>query len=678
MTKEEAKKRINKLKKAINNYRYSYHVLDKSLIPDSALDTLKKELFDLEVEWPDLVTADSPTQRVAGRPTKGFKKVKHYDLEGSERRMSSLNDAFSEEDMSEWLERLEKYLGRKINSGFYCDLKMDGLAVELVYENGVLAQGSTRGDGITGEDITQNLKTIEAIPLKLEDNPPQRVIVRGEVFLTKKEFARINREQEKSGGKMYANPRNVAAGSLRQLDPKITASRKLDFFAYGILDDSIPTLAEDYKLLGKYGFKTNPYGKAVKILKEVLTFRESTIKKREKLDYEIDGIVVTVNDNRIYEEAGIVGKAPRAAVAYKFSPKEATTKVQDIKVQVGRTGALTPVAIMAPVNVGGVTITHASLHNEDEIERLDVRVGDTVIVSRAGDVIPQIVSVLKELRTGSEKKFKMPTHCPVDGSSVVRVGAITRCGNKNCAAVQREKLYHFVSRAAFDMRGLGPKIIDRFMDEGWISDVSDIFTLKEGDISVLEGFGELSAKNIIEMIESKHQVELRRFIYALGILHVGEETALLISKTLDFSGKIIAPKELWKKAEDISLEEWQKLPDIGPKVAESLYNWFHSKREERLIERLTGADIRIETPKRSSRGKLEGKIFVLTGSLEKMSRDEAKEKIRDLGGEASETVSSKTSYVVAGSEPGSKLNKANKLGVEVLSEKEFERLLRQD
>ncbi|MBS3903254.1 MAG: NAD-dependent DNA ligase LigA [Anaplasmataceae bacterium] len=671
MTKDEAKKRIEKLKKAINHYRYAYHVLNKSLISDSAQDTLKKELYDLEQQFPDLVTPDSPTQRVAGVVVKGFKKVPHKDLKGRERRMSSLNDAFSEEDVRDWLERLEKYLGRRVQSGFYCDLKMDGLAVELVYENGVFVQGSTRGDGLIGEDITQNLKTIEAIPLTLEDDPLPKVIVRGEVFLTKKEFARINKEQEKSGGKIYANPRNVAAGSLRQLDPKITASRNLDFFAYGILDDSIPTLSEDYKLLRSYGFKTNPHGKVVRTIEEVLQFREEIIKKRDKLDYEIDGIVVTVNDNRIYEEAGIVGKAPRGAVAYKFSPREATTKVEDIKVQIGRTGTGTPVAIMMPVNVGGVTITHASLHNEDEIERLDVRVGDTVIVSRAGDVIPQITGVLKELRTGKEKKFKMPQTCPIDGSPMRREGAIARCSNKNCVAVQREKLYHFVSRPAFDIRGLGPKIIDRFMDEGWISDVADIFSLREGDIAVLEGFGDLSARNIIASIDARRTVELRRFIYALGILHVGEETALLISRTLDFSKSLVTPHEFWKKAEEITLNEWQKLPDIGPKVASSLYEWFHGVREERLLERLTKMGVMVEVPKKSTRGRLDGKTFVLTGSLESMSRDEAKERIRILGGEASETVSKKTSYVVVGSDPGSKMEKAKKLGVAVIGEKEF-------
>lgn len=536
MLKSEARTRIEHLKKLITKYRHSRLVLNKELISPDAEDALKKELFDLEAAFPDLITSDSPTQRVGGAPLKEFIKVRHAE------RMTSFNDAFSEEDMHAWLKRVEDYLGSEIGkkassrdsratsheprfatSDFYCELKIDGLAVELEYENGIFVRGSTRGDGLIGEDITQNLRTIEAIPLSLLGpdevkinlkkeslNPetytlnPTRLVIRGEVFLTKKEFAKINKEQERKGAKTYANPRNVAAGSVRQLDPKITASRRLDSFQYDIVTNLGQTShEEEHLLLSAFGFKINANNKAAENLKQVFEFRDYWAKHREKLDYEIDGVVVIVNNNKIFEQAGIIGKAPRAAMAYKFSPREATTIVEDIKVQVGRTGALTPVAVMRPVNVGGVTITHASLHNADEIGRLGLKIGDTVIVSRAGDVIPQITKVLPELRTGKEKTFKMPERCPVDGSKVVHDGAIDRCSSKMCAAQHRETLYHLVSRGAFNIEGLGPKIIDKFLDEGLISDAADIFTLQKGDIAALARFGEKSAENIVNEIAEK-------------------------------------------------------------------------------------------------------------------------------------------------------------------------------
>jgi len=386
--------------------------------------------------------------------------------------MLSFNDAFSKEDVNDWLERLSNFLGRKINGPFYAELKIDGLAIELVYEKGILVHGSTRGDGEVGEDVTQNLKTIEAIPLALTNatvNFPEKLTVRGEVFLNRKEFDAINREQVKKGLKPYANPRNVAAGSIRQLDPKVTASRKLDSFQYDIVTKiGQKKHSEEHEILHKLGFRTNINNKICATINDIFEFHEYWSKHREKLPYEIDGIVIIADDNSVYDSAGVIGKAPRAAIAYKFSPKEATTLVEDIKVQVGRTGALTPVAVMRPVNVGGVTITHASLHNADEIKRLGLKIGDTVIVRRAGDVIPQVTKVLKELRTGKEKEFKMPMRCPIDDSKVVQDGVISRCSSKTCGARHRESLYHFVSRSAFDIRGLGPKIIDRFLDESLI------------------------------------------------------------------------------------------------------------------------------------------------------------------------------------------------------------------
>ena len=679
MTKEEAKKRIKKLREEIEKYRYSYHVLDKSLVSDEVLDSLKKELFDLETEYPDLITSDSPTQRIGGEPLKEFKKV----VREGRRRMNSLEDSFSEDDVPAWLERLENYLERKVKAPFYSDLKMDGLAVELVYKDGVLVQGSTRGDGFVGEDITQNLKTIEAIPLRLAgDDVPSELIVRGEAFMTKKEFARMNREQEKKDAKLYANPRNVAAGSIRQLDPSVTASRRLDFFAYGIIGkDGIdseylkicPTHSAEYKLLNKFGIKTNPHGEVAKSLEEIFVFHEKVKKMREKLPYEIDGIVVTVDDNRIYAEAGIIGKAPRGAVAYKFSPREATTIVEKIIVNVGRTGVLTPVAVMRPVNVGGVTISHATLHNDDEIKRLGLKIGDTVVVSRAGDVIPQITSVLTKLRTGKEKEFHMPSSCPVDGSKIIRDGVAYRCSNPNCGARSREGLYHFVSRGAFNMEGMGPKIIDRFIDEGLISDAADIFSLKEGDIAALPRFGEKSAENIVKETEQRKKTTLPRFLYSLGILHVGEETAnLLAQEVSSVMRHASSPTDVLRIFEKLGLEDLQKISDVGPKVAGSIYKWFKEKRNTKLLEKLEKAGIEIERAKRHAPSdKLKGGTFVLTGSLESMSRDEAKEKVRALGGDISESVSKKTDYVVAGSEPGSKFDKAQKLGVKILSEKEF-------
>lgn len=680
MTRKEAKTRVEKLKKEINKYRYQYHVLDALKISESALDSLKKELFDLEAQFSDLVTPDSPTQRVGGSPLKGFKKVRHTDWQGRERRMNSLEDAFSKEDVREWHERLMKFLGMKTPvKEFYCDVKMDGLAVELVYENGILKQGSTRGDGLIGEDITENLKTIEAIPLWLHDEmhaPPPRLVARGEAVMTKKEFERINKEQTKKGGHVFANPRNAAAGSLRQLNPKIAAGRKLDFFAYDMVDERIKTHDAKYKLLNQYGIKTNPNGKVVERLEEIFIFCEEIKKKRDALPYEIDGIVISVNDNELHERAGVVGKAPRGAIAYKFAPKEATTVVLDIKVQVGRTGTLTPVAVMRPVAVGGVTIAHATLHNMDEIERLGVLIGDTVVVSRAGDVIPQITKVLKEFRTGKEKKFAMPKRCPIDGSPIVREGALYRCSSPRCGARLRESLYHFVSRGAFNIEGLGPKIIDRFFDEGLISEAPDIFELKEGDIAALERFGEKSAHNLIHEIASKKEIPLARFLYGLGILHVGEETAHVLARKVQEHKKRISVSDALDFLKGLSREALQEIEDIGPKVAQSIYDWFHEERNKKLLKKLDAVGVIIEPVRRdSAQAKFFGKRFVLTGSLETLSREAAKEKIRDLGGATAESVSKEVDYVVVGAEPGSKYEKAKKLGIPTVSEEEFLKMI---
>lgn len=681
MDRKQAKERIEELKRVIEKYRHAYHVLDKSLISDEALDSLKKELFDLENQYPDLITPDSPTQRVGGEPLKKFKKVGH------EQPMISLNDAFSVEDMNDWLEKLENFLGRKINSDFYCELKLDGFAVELLYEDKILKQASTRGNGLIGEDITQNIKTVEAVPLKLDDSHakikiPSRLVVRGEVFVTKKEFERINREQEYKNLKPYANPRNLAAGSVRQLDPKVTAGRKLDSFEYDIIMPSeelekwgIIKHEQEHELLKSWGFKINPHNTRVDKLEDIFKLQEYwTGKRRDNLPYEIDGIVVFVNDNKEFERAGVIGKAPRAGIAFKFSPKEATTVIEGIKIQVGRTGVLTPVAILRPVQVGGITISHATLHNFDEIQRLGARIGDTVIVSRAGDVIPKISRVLADLRPKNTKEFEMPKICPIDGGKVIKEGVFYKCSNKNCGGVHKEKLYHFVSRGAFNIEGLGPKIIDRFMDEGLINDAADIFTLKEGDIMSLERFGKKSAQNIVQEVDSKKEIGLSRFIYSLGILHVGEETALLLSHYLKFKKdkSQIQISEIIKVFQRQTLMDLQTIPDIGPKVAQSIYDWFRESRNIKLLEKLEEVGIKVKADKKSGKNqKLKGSSFVLTGSLESMERGEAKDKIRELGGDISESVSAKTSYVIVGADPGFKADKAKKLGVKIITEKEF-------
>ncbi len=676
--KEEARQRVEKLKKLIDYHRRLYHVYDRQEISEAALDSLKKELFDLEQRYPELITPDSPTQRVGGEPRKEFKKVRR------ENPMLSLEDAFTEGDMKDWEERMENYLGGKVAGGYFAELKMDGLAVELTYEGGVLAQGATRGDGVVGEEITGNLKTIEAIPLGItNDQLPmtnrKRVVVRGEVYLTKKEFERINKQLKKEGKKTYANPRNLAAGSLRQLNPKITAGRKLSFYAYGFGEETgMKNHAEEHKALRDLGFSVELHEKHCATIKEAMAWREKWVKEREKLNYEIDGVVIRVDDNKLFGRLGVVGKAPRGAIAYKFSPREKTTIVKEIKVQVGRTGVLTPVAIMEPVKVGGVTVSRATLHNEDEIRRLGLKIGDTVIVSRAGDVIPKITKVMAELRTGREKEFKMPERCPIGESRVVKVGGLHKCEDTRVA--MKESVRFFVSRAAFDIRGLGKKNVERFLKEGIIGDQADIFTISEKKIAELDGFGEVSAKKITEEIERKKVVTLPRFILSLGILHVGEETAQLLAERAARELKVKNGKlkvgELTGFFQKMTIEELQAIQDIGPKVAESIYEWWHERENVKLVEKLERNGVAIEVSGAAAGGgKLDGKTFVLTGSLTGITREEAKARIREKGGDISSSVSKNTNYVVAGEEPGSKYEKAKELGVKIIGEKELLKML---
>jgi DNA ligase (NAD+) len=688
ISKEEARERIEKLKKLIEEYRYSRHVLDKELVPIEVEDSLKKELFELEQKFPEFITPDSPTQRVGGKVLEKFEKVKHPAP------MLSLNDAFSEKDIEDWLERISKLLNKEEveKLDFFCEPKLDGLAIELIYKDGIFTIGSTRGDGIYGENVTENLKTIESIPLRLRrveevvadlekegekeiaeyirKNGLKEVVVRGEAIITKKNFELINKEQERLGQQTFANPRNLAAGSIRQLDPKITAKRRLDVNAYDLLTYlGQRTHEQEHKILHALGFKTNnKYSKYCKNLKEVIEFREYWLKNREKLPYEIDGIVVQLNNNEIFQKLGVVGKAPRGAIAFKFPLKQATTILKDVRFQVGRTGAVTPVAILEPVEVGGVTITRATLHNEDMIKKLGVKIGDTVVVGRAGDVIPEVVGALPELRTGKEREIQFPRECPVCGLKLEKPQgeAIWRCVNPKCPAKERRYFYHFVK--SFDILGLGPKIIDRLLDEGLIEDPADLFLLKEGDLLPLERFAEKSAKNLVNAIQSKKEITLAKFIYALGIRNVGEQTAQDLAKHF---GSL-------EKLKNATLPQLQMVRDIGPVVAQSIYSFLRNKRNLDFIEKLMKVGVKIVEEKKIEKQTLRGLVFVFTGGLDSMTREEAKKKVRELGGEVTESVSKRVNYVVVGKEPGSKLEKAKKLGIKTISEIEFLKLLQKE
>ncbi len=677
MTKQEAKKRIKKLRDEINHHRYLYHVLDKQEISDSAHDSLKHELANLEQNYPDLVTPDSPTQRVSGKALDKFKKVSH------EPRMLSLNDAFSFEEIQEWLKRIERYFGKKIEHNFFGEIKADGLAVSLIYKDGVFFQGATRGDGATGEDITENIKTIQAVPLRLEEHyiddfgsgskknvekavkaaQNGKFEVRGEVYIKIKDFEKFNKEQKNRKKQTFANPRNLAAGSIRQLDPRLAASRPLEFLCWDVVTDlGQRTHAESHAIARALGFPTAWINEYCPSLRAVKNFYEKIKHARGKLEFNIDGTVIIVNDIKTYKKLGVVGKAPRGAIAWKFSAEQATTIIKDIQVQVGRTGALTPVAHLEPVKIAGTTVSRATLHNEDEIDRLDVRIGDTVVVQKAGDIIPDVVKVLKRMRTDGATKFKMPDKCPVCGGQVKRVKseAVHYCLNKNCPAKHREGLYHFASKRAFNIDGLGPKILDQLLDAGLIEDAPDLFILKQSDVESLERFDVKSAENLINAINNAREIDLARFIYALGIRHVGEETAQDLAVNFGSIGRII----------DADKEDLSKVGDIGDVVANSIFEYFSNKDNLDYIERLQKNGVKIKNVKLFSK-KLNGKTFVLTGSLDEMTRDEAKRRIRLLGGDVSSSVSSQTDYLVAGESAGSKFGQAKKKNVKIIDESEF-------
>jgi DNA ligase (NAD+) len=697
MLKEEAKKRIEKLKAEINYHRYLYHVLDRQEISDAALDSLKNELFKLEQRFPNLITPDSPTQRIGGRPLDKFRKIEHSSP------MLSLFDAFSAEDMRTWQERIQKFLPPGAKLDYFCELKLDGLAAALRYEAGVFILGATRGDGRIGEDVTQNLKTIESIPLKLReptekelkkiglDNKQIKAVhqalvsgvleARGEVIMTKKVFNELNKKYKKESKPLLANPRNGAAGSIRQLNPRLAAERKLDFYVYEIATDlGLKTQEQKWQLARLFGFKTLKENKYCSNLTAVEKFHHYWERRRERLPFEIDGVVVKVNNLFLWSVLGVVGKGPRYMMAYKFAGEQVTTKIKDVVWQVGRTGILTPIAVLEPARVGGVTVSHATLHNMDEIRRLGIKIGDTIIIERAGDVIPKVVKVLPKLRDGREKTIKVPSRCPMCESRVVKVsGEVAyRCVNPDCYAVNLRRLIHWASKGAVDIEGMGPKIIEQLVKEGLVQDVADFYRLTVDDLKFLERFADKSAENLVKAISERKEIELPRFLYALGIRHIGEETAMLVAKFIQQRTQLkFGIQDIVKVFNEIKLEELKKIKDIGPIVALSIYQWFRDKKNIRLLKKLEQNGVKIKVSKsKTKKHFLADKTFVLTGALSSLTRNEAKAKIRELGGHVSSSVSTKTDYVIAGENSGSKYKKAKKLGVKIIREEEFLKMLK--
>jgi DNA ligase (NAD+) len=686
MDRNEAKKRIQKLREEIARLREAYHVKNVPNITDDVYESLTRELNSLLFLYPEFEDPNSPENRVAGKPLEKFVKVEHKI------RMLSLNDVFSEEELETWEKRFKRLLASNAKVEYFCEVKFDGLAISLIYEKGKFVRGSTRGDGFIGEDITENLKTIKSIPLQLKAHFPDYLEVRGEALMSKKTLATLNKQNEKEGKPIFANARNAAAGSLRQLDPKLSAERKLDFFAWDLLTNSneFKLHSEKHKKIKELGFLVNDKNEKIcQNLNEVIDFIKKFEKIRPDFPYGTDGVVISIDDLNLQETLGVIGKAPRYMAAFKYPAEKATTIVKDIRVNVGRTGVLTPLAIFEPTSVAGSTVGKATLHNFDQIERLGLKIGDTVVIEKAGDVIPKVVEVLTKMRTGKEHKFKMPEKCPVCGGKVekksvnsqspmrnglgerseqprtFRRGALAiesvayYCTNPKCPAKNERFLEHFVS--VFEIYELGPKILRRFKDEGLISDAADIFTLEREDIAPLERFGEKSAENIVNEINLKKKISLSKFLWALGILHVGEETARDLANNF---GTL-------ERLEKITLENLSEIENIGPAVSESVYQYFHDKSSLLFIEKLKKNGVIIEKVAKQKAGKFSGFTFVLTGTLATMSRELAKEKIINLGGKVSGSVSKNTAYVVAGTEPGSKLTEAQKLGVKVLDEKEF-------
>lgn len=675
---EEIRKRAEQLRREIEYHNYRYYVLDSPVISDAQYDKLMRGLIELEERYPEIRTPDSPTQRIGAKPIDRFPVMKHTIP------MLSLDDAFNEEEAREFDKRIKKILnmGDADKIEYICEPKMDGLAVEIIYENGVFLRGGTRGDGYEGEDVSNNLKTIKAIPLKLglikeEDLPkdaikkdiPSILEVRGEVFMTKEEFKRINREREKSGEPLFANPRNSASGSLRQLDPSITASRNLDIYFYGIgrcEGVKFSFHEEVLRALKGWGLKVNPLIEKVNGIEKVIDYYNEFGKKRDNLSYEIDGIVVKVNSLEYHGKLGQKTRSPRWAFAFKFPPNQEVTKLVDITLQVGRTGAITPVAILEPVKVGGVMVKKATLHNPDEIKRKGIKIGDYVVVQRAGDVIPEVVKAIPERRTGKEKDFVMSDKCPVCGEKIYYPPdeAIPRCPNISCPQKIKESIKHFTSRNAMDIEGLGKERVNLFIERGLIKDMADIFYLKEQQLIGLPGFAEKAAKKLIESIEASKDVPLQRFIFALGIRNIGEYAAGLLAERFKTLRNLMKAK----------YEELMEIEGIGPETARCVVEFFSSERNLQMIEKMLKAGV---NPKSSEKkeGKLKGLTFIFTGALNSYSRGEAERIVKEMGGEVASSVSKKVDIVVVGKEPGSKLEKARSLHIKTITEEEFLKMI---
>jgi DNA ligase (NAD+) len=665
MTSEAIRKRVDKLREEIEYHNYRYYILDHPEISDAEYDRLMRELEKIEEQNPELRSPNSPTQRVGASPLEEFEIVRHSIP------MLSLANAFDESEAREFDKRVKKFLGTSEEIEYMTEPKFDGLAVELVYERGQFVVGSTRGDGLNGENITQNLRTIKTLPLQLirrEISVPERLEVRGEVIMQLKRFKELNRKREERGEPPFANPRNAAAGSVRQLDPKITAERPLEIYFYAlgqVRGWTFKTQWEVLKTLPKWGLRTNPYIRKCKNIEEVLDYYREMNERRETLPYEIDGTVIKVNSFDLQTRLGEIARSPRWALAFKFQPKQETTKIKDIKPQVGRTGALTPVALMEPVRVGGVEVSRATLHNQDEIDRLDVRIGDTVVIQRAGDVIPEVVQVITSKRTGAEKKFKMPSKCPVCGAEVIKEEAIHRCIGLDCPAQLKGRIRHFASKRAMDIDGLGVKLIDQLVDKGLVKDVADIYYIKKEQLIELERMADKSAQNIIDAIEKSKTKPLSKFLYALGIRNVGETTAEDLARH-------------FQRLDDffrLSEEELMEVEGIGPEVAASVHRFFGEKKNRESIDRLKKAGVKVIEPKAKEKGKLVGRAFVFTGALKDFARDEARTLVESMGATTASSVSKKVDFVVVGEDPGSKFDKAKELGIKTITEEEFKKMI---